>query len=384
MHNDDFNLDPIPAPLPFDDPPPSDKEPARARCESCGGPAEDGHLCATCSRAFEAVLRATSFDGSSQTEQPFEPAFTRRPAPPATIQATGTDNDLTPVPEPAVVAGDAPAPEEAAASLPAEPSVADSSPAAAPATAPAPVVRPVPAAAASRRGLRSLGTVAAAAIVVATVGIPLSRLWLSRQTIVITQEIKPSANAPAAAPAAAKPLVKNEPMAAAAPAAATPARPPAGAAPVRTPKAERPKPAAAPPSPAIAAPSLAVDVPVAAALPAPEPVAIEAPAPPPPASPIGPFFESQDVDRAPQVASRVDPRIPESLHEQARSEIVIVRVLVSQTGQPAMVNLLRRSKAGTALDAAVIEAVKRWTFTPATKRGQAVSCFLNVGVPVAP
>jgi len=98
----------------------------------------------------------------------------------------------------------------------------------------------------------------------------------------------------------------------------------------------------------------------------------------------GPFFELNDVDRPPKVATRVDAALPESLQGQALNEIVVVRVLVSQTGRPALVSLLRHSKSGLALDEAVIAAVRQWTFTPAVKRGQNVSCFYHVGVTVAP
>jgi TonB family protein len=96
---------------------------------------------------------------------------------------------------------------------------------------------------------------------------------------------------------------------------------------------------------------------------------------------MGPFFESRDVDRAPQVTSRIEPNLPDDV-DLTRQEILIVRVLVSQSGQPSLVSLLRRSKSGSALDAAVVDAVKRWSFSPAIRRGEAVSCFLNVGVPV--
>jgi protein TonB len=142
-------------------------------------------------------------------------------------------------------------------------------------------------------------------------------------------------------------------------------------------------------------PKPTVPVAVAPALPAvvaePVPVAA-APAPPPPApepaaaeaqtGPVGPFFELRQVDQPPQVTSRVEPDLPDGLQSGAINEIVIARVLVSQSGHPSLVSLLRRSKAGPELDAAVINAVKRWSFTPASRRGEAVSCFMNVAVTV--
>lgn len=354
MNNDDFDLEPIAASLPFDEPAASDKAATPARCESCGGPAEDGDLCGTCKRAFDAVLRATPLEHSEPPVQPFERPFETAAVPDAAL----------------AVESDAPALHSAGER---EGEVV----AAAAVTEPKPAV-----AASSGRALRTLGTIAAAAIVIVTIGVPLSRLWLSRQTIVVSTAAAPDAKAPAPTATSSAPVAKEEPSAPVAP-------PPAAAAPVRA--APRPavaakplKPRAVPVAqPAIAAPELAVETPSIAALPAPLPVAVEAPAPPPPAAPVGPFYESPQVDRAPQVTARVEPRIPDNLPEQARKEILIARVLVSQSGHPAMVNLLRRSKSGPALDAAVIDAVKRWSFEPAIKRGQAVSCFLNVGVPVA-
>jgi hypothetical protein len=43
---------------------------------------------------------------------------------------------------------------------------------------------------------------------------------------------------------------------------------------------------------------------------------------------------------------------------------------------------LRRSKVGRSLDDAVVAAVTQWTFSPARKRGEAVSCWYNIGVPL--
>ena len=132
---------------------------------------------------------------------------------------------------------------------------------------------------------------------------------------------------------------------------------------------------------------VAAPIPVAVALvpetPAPAPVVAPEPKPEPPAAPVGPFFELRDVNETPRVATRVEPQVPDDLRDRQLNEVVIVRVLVTQTGQPLMVNLLRRSKAGVSLDNAIVAAVKQWTFVPARKRGEAVSCWYHVGVPVS-
>jgi TonB family protein len=112
--------------------------------------------------------------------------------------------------------------------------------------------------------------------------------------------------------------------------------------------------------------------------------AVEAPPPPParePVAPAGPFFEMRDVHVPPQIVARVEPVVPASVAGPV-NEIVVVRVLVSQAGQPSMARLLRASKTGPAIDNAVIQAVHQWTFVPAQRRGTPVSCWYHVGVSI--
>jgi protein TonB len=178
------------------------------------------------------------------------------------------------------------------------------------------------------------------------------------------------------------------------PAAIPPAEPIEDRKPPVTPKAPpvaRPKPTAV--AKEVRTPSPAVRPVVA---PAPEPVP-EAPAPvvvepppapvvasaPSPAAPSGQFFETTDVSESPQVTKRVEPQLPDELRNRRLNEILVVRVLVSQSGHPYRISLLRKSKAGPQLDNAVIAAVNQWKFTPAKRRGEAVSCWMNLGVPVS-
>ena len=118
-----------------------------------------------------------------------------------------------------------------------------------------------------------------------------------------------------------------------------------------------------------------------------------APPPPPPVlvtpapavasiEPQRPFFEPKDVNEQPAVANRVEPRLPDELKTRDISEVLVVRLLVSQTGRPSSISLLRRSKTGQTLDDAVVAAIKQWTFSPARKKGETVSCWMNLGVPV--
>jgi TonB family protein len=101
-----------------------------------------------------------------------------------------------------------------------------------------------------------------------------------------------------------------------------------------------------------------------------------------PTPPSGRLFESGEVDDAPRVATRVALQVPDDLLKRYPKDVVVVRVLVSQTGHPFRVSLLRHSLGGRPVDDAVVAAVSTWTFSPARKRGEAVSCWMNFGVPV--
>jgi protein TonB len=133
------------------------------------------------------------------------------------------------------------------------------------------------------------------------------------------------------------------------------------------------------------APQAALVAMTTAPAPAPEPEPV---APPPPpvetvaAIPTGPVFEPGQVDDKPRVSNQVEPSVPDELRDRPLTDLVILRVLVSHAGRPSDVNVLRRSKSGVALDNAVIAAVRQWSFSPARKRGQAVNCWYNVGVPL--
>jgi TonB family protein len=160
------------------------------------------------------------------------------------------------------------------------------------------------------------------------------------------------------------------------PSPASPAQPRATQTPVKSVNASAI--AAAP----IAAEAAAVVPTALVAVMAPEPAASERPATTPAAAPAGKFFEPNDVDVAPQVAKRIEPQVPANLKGRPLNDVVIVRVLVSQAGDPSHVSLLRRSKHGRPLDEAVVAAVTQWRFSPAKRRGEAVSSWISVGVPL--
>jgi periplasmic protein TonB len=239
-----------------------------------------------------------------------------------------------------------------------------------------------------------MGLAAAAVIAVAAMGVPLG-VWLGTRHQAQPEPrqaaapgVQKAAVAAAPVPAASAPTRDHEvlppdPQAAAfpQPKAAAPGIPSAKAS-IRTPtKTARkvvttPRPVALQPVPVELVQGLAAS-PVVEPLPVAEPPRMVAPTPP-----AGRLFEPADVDESPRVATRIEPQLPRDVVERFPNDVVVVRVLVSQTGHPFRVSLLRRSLGGRTLDDAVVAAVSQWTFLPARKRGEAVSCWMNFGVRV--
>jgi periplasmic protein TonB len=419
-------------------------EPQAGRCDRCGAAAGEEPLCAACQQAFQGVLGKTQKPAPSAELIAAEPAGEPFVEPVAEAMALWEEPEATfvpteafvldedvqtgaltleeSVPEEATVASWAPAFDEPLKSLPHEEanhSRAVVAPVAAPAPVapivtvpatlhetvppirtearpgpaaprPAPRVRPKPAAAS-----RSVVTAAAAVVILAAVGVPLAQ-WVARgaaATAVHPAAPAPPANQPASlgAPLAPPspdgsreplsalgrayvsplPQATPAPNATVLPKAATPPKP-------RAKNSRKAKPPVQQPKPLVS--NLAAPAPAALALaPVAEPVA-----PPPPAAavPVGPLFEMRQVDEQPRVTAQVEPRVPDDLRARPINDVVVLRVLVSQTGRAADVNVLRKSKSGAGLDAAVVAAVRQWTFSPARKKGQPVSCWYNVGVPL--
>jgi TonB family protein len=302
------------------------------------------------------------------------------PAAPAEIPSAPAAVQAAPPPAPPRPAVFEPAPPPTLKPLQARPAPAEKKPMRASAPQPvAPPARP------AGNAPRTVGLALATVVIAGAIGIPLGQHFATRQAASAAAQPEPANVPPAQATAGERktpppppPAPKPEP------ASAFVETPPPAPKPAAAP---RPAPVKPPRTPRQATPSTASNVPVTPAaavvaevLPAPEPVAPPPPAPEP-AAPVGPFFQVNQVTQPPQVVSRVEPSLPADV-QGAVNDVVIVRVLVSQAGQAAIVNLVRRSRSGPALDDAVVEAVKQWTFAPAKKRGEAVSCWFHVGVPV--
>lgn len=372
-----------------------------ARCQSCGGPSTEGDLCSSCKQAFASVL------GAPAPKPPVDAAIAALPKPPV-IQLKAPTVIKTPPPTPQPVAcanvsagaGTNVSASAATNAIQLEIAKSDTAKAVADQTAkahlakaanPAPAVpkRAVVAAPPQKRGGTSVWIKAAALIVVVIgaaegarragfqwpqqvipEGAPVQSAPLVEPKTVADRETTPTSSAPVT-----QPIVENRAPAAVATKPAAAPKPTTAAAARRRPVRQEnpPEQRAA----AVVAPAPAVEPPAPVVTRAAAPVAAE------PRPPTGRVFERSDVDEPPQIATRVEPKLPANLPARANNAVVVVRLLVSRTGHPFRVSLLRGSMLGRSADEAVIAAVNRWTFSPAKKRGEPVDCWYNVGVPLS-
>jgi protein TonB len=122
---------------------------------------------------------------------------------------------------------------------------------------------------------------------------------------------------------------------------------------------------------------------VAAASPTALPTAVVVAQLPEPTSPPPPTATPLPAHEIPPAILKVVKPIYPPMALQARvGGLVILRVLVSETGEPLDVEVVRPGKAG--LTEAAIAAVKRWTFTPARKGDTPVRAWTTVPIPFQP
>jgi TonB family protein len=142
-----------------------------------------------------------------------------------------------------------------------------------------------------------------------------------------------------------------------------------------------------------------VTVPAVAAAPVPaEPTALPEPTPVPaapvveaaarpeptarPATRAGALVALEEVDKPPSIARIVKPVYPRLALQARVGGTVVLRVLVSETGTPAEITVLKEGRAG--LTEAAVRAVRDWTFQPAVKDGVPVKTWISVPIPFEP
>ena len=82
--------------------------------------------------------------------------------------------------------------------------------------------------------------------------------------------------------------------------------------------------------------------------------------------------------KAPVVLGRVNPMYSEEARQARVSGIVILEVLIDKTGVVREANVLKGLPMG--LSEAAADAVRQWTFEPATKNGEPVDVVFNLTI----
>ena len=96
----------------------------------------------------------------------------------------------------------------------------------------------------------------------------------------------------------------------------------------------------------------------------------------------GALVAFEEVDSPPRLVGVVKPVYPPLALKARMGGMVLLRVLVSERGAAQEVEVLRGAPGG--LTASAVDAVRRWTFAPATKAGVPVKTWLTVPIPFEP
>ncbi len=90
------------------------------------------------------------------------------------------------------------------------------------------------------------------------------------------------------------------------------------------------------------------------------------------------------ADVAPRAVERIDPVWPDVVRRAKIEGVLIIAVVITESGQVCDARVIRGFGGQIGLDAgnAALRAVKRWRFAPATKQGEPVAAVYHLTIPV--
>jgi TonB family protein len=91
------------------------------------------------------------------------------------------------------------------------------------------------------------------------------------------------------------------------------------------------------------------------------------------------FVSPDKVDEPPRAVEMVMPIYPEAALKQRVRGVVVLKVLVSQTGLPLDIRVQQGARDD--LNKAAVEAAKQWRFEPAVKNGKPVRTYTTIRFP---
>ena len=94
---------------------------------------------------------------------------------------------------------------------------------------------------------------------------------------------------------------------------------------------------------------------------------------------VGPVRIGGDI-RRPEIVHRVDPVYPQVAKDANVSGMVIVEIVIDETGAVSNAQIIRSVPM---LDAAALDAVRQWRYTPTLLNGQTVSVITSVNITFA-
>lgn len=83
------------------------------------------------------------------------------------------------------------------------------------------------------------------------------------------------------------------------------------------------------------------------------------------------------VEVEPQVINKVPPVYPELARKAQVEGIVFLDILVDKEGKVRDVQILKPSRTNVGFEEAAVEAVKKWTFSPAIQNGKPVAVWMT-------
>jgi len=89
-----------------------------------------------------------------------------------------------------------------------------------------------------------------------------------------------------------------------------------------------------------------------------------------------------EIETPPRILTIVKPPYPRIALQARIGGIVVLRVLVSETGIPIEIEVAKGVRAG--VTEAAVAAVRKWTFEPARRNGVAVQAWTTIPIPFQP
>lgn len=94
---------------------------------------------------------------------------------------------------------------------------------------------------------------------------------------------------------------------------------------------------------------------------------------------LGRVFEEKDLDEVPKVVFKVEPKYPELARRAGKEGLVILRILITKTGEVGKIVVVSApEKLG--FDDAAVEAVRQWRFKPPTVGGNPVDVWCTLPI----